>query len=132
MNTREAGRFLRAFGDGTRLRIIALLAKGGLTVGQMARILERSGPIVTRHLQYLHARGVVARERKGKSVVYRLAAPNHPLQREMLKALRQCVATLDGVSVDAAARQRTQAGEGRRTATRSNARSSEKPRRRPN
>lgn len=128
MDARDAGWFLRAFGDGTRVRIIALLARGALTVGQTARILGRSGPIVTRHLQYLHARGVVVGERKGKAVIYRLGESSQPFQREMLKALRQCIATLDDVSTDAAARQRSLARQKRGVSARGPARSSEKTR----
>src|SRR3954470_22787576 len=44
---------LRAAGEPTRLRLIALLRDGELTVGEIAEVLNQSQPRVSRHLKLL-------------------------------------------------------------------------------
>jgi ArsR family transcriptional regulator len=63
---------LRASGEPTRLRILALLAQGELSVSEMIRILGQSQPRVSRHLKLLCDAGLVMRLPEGTSVFYRL------------------------------------------------------------
>ncbi len=72
MRASEVARFLRAFGDGTRLRVLFLLARSPLTVGTLARTLRCPVKRVSRHLQYLAARGVVASQAERGRLVYHL------------------------------------------------------------
>jgi SAM-dependent methyltransferase/DNA-binding transcriptional ArsR family regulator len=64
---------LRAVGERTRLRIVALLARGELTVSELAHVLGQSQPRVSRHLKLLVDAGLLERFPEGTSVFYRLA-----------------------------------------------------------
>ena len=64
---------LRAAGESTRLRLIALLAEGELTVGEIAEALGQSQPRVSRHLKLLADGGLIERLPEGAWVFYRLA-----------------------------------------------------------
>jgi len=64
----------RAIGEETRLRIMALLARGELTVSEITTILGQSQPRVSRHLKILADAGLVERHREGAWMFYRAAA----------------------------------------------------------
>lgn len=64
---------LRGAGEATRLRIIALLSKGELTVGELVQILDQSQPRVSRHLKLMGESGLLDRFQEGTQVFYRLA-----------------------------------------------------------
>ena len=64
---------LRAAGEPTRLRLIALLRDGELTVGEIAEVLNQSQPRVSRHLKLLADAGLIERLPEGTWVFYRLA-----------------------------------------------------------
>jgi ubiquinone/menaquinone biosynthesis C-methylase UbiE/DNA-binding transcriptional ArsR family regulator len=64
---------LRAAGEETRLRVLALLAAGDLTVSDLTDILGQSQPRISRHLKLLHEAGLVDRYREGSYVFYALA-----------------------------------------------------------
>ncbi|MET0272606.1 MAG: metalloregulator ArsR/SmtB family transcription factor [Phenylobacterium sp.] len=63
---------LRAAGEPTRLRILALLAREELAVLELCRILDQSQPRVSRHLKLLAEAGLVERFPDGAWVFYRL------------------------------------------------------------
>jgi len=63
---------LRAAGEGTRLRILALLAEAELTVSDLTKILRQSQPRISRHLKLLAEAGLVDRFREGSWAFYRL------------------------------------------------------------
>src|ERR1700742_1352328 len=65
---------LRAAGEPSRLRILALLAKGELAVMELGRILQQSQPRVSRHLKLLTEAGLVERFPDGAWVFHRLSA----------------------------------------------------------
>src|ERR1700744_6798907 len=65
---------LRAAGEPSRLRILALLAKGELAVMELCHILDQSQPRVSRHLKLLSEAGLVERFPDGAWVFYRLTA----------------------------------------------------------
>lgn len=71
METLLAG--LRAAGEPTRLRLLALCAHGELSVTELTRILGQSQPRVSRHLKLLVEAGLLERLREGALVFYRLA-----------------------------------------------------------
>jgi ArsR family transcriptional regulator len=65
---------LRAAGEPTRLRILALLSREELAVMELSQILEQSQPRVSRHLKLLTEAGLVERFPDGAWMFYRLAA----------------------------------------------------------
>jgi ArsR family transcriptional regulator len=65
---------LSAAGEPTRLRVLALLAKGEMAVGELAQALGQSQPRVSRHLRLLTEAGLIERLPEGAWVFYRLAA----------------------------------------------------------
>ena len=67
-------RWLRAAGEGSRLRLLALCAQGPLSVSELAETLRQSEPRVSRHLKILSEAGLIERHRQGQWVQYRVAA----------------------------------------------------------
>jgi ubiquinone/menaquinone biosynthesis C-methylase UbiE len=65
----------RALADPTRLRIVALLRRMELSVGELAQVLGQSQPRVSRHVKILVDAGVAARRREG-SWVFLTPAPS--------------------------------------------------------
>lgn len=65
---------LRAAAEPTRLRLLYLLAQGGLTVTELTHILGQSQPRVSRHLKLMCEAGLLDRFPEGAWVFYRLAA----------------------------------------------------------
>jgi ArsR family transcriptional regulator len=63
---------LRAMGDPSRLRILALLRHQELAVGEIALLLEQSQPRVSRHIRILEDARLVERHREGSWVFVRL------------------------------------------------------------
>jgi len=66
---------LKAAGESTRLRLLALLADGDHSVKDLTEILDQSQPRVSRHLKLLADAGLVERHAEGAWAYYRLA-PN--------------------------------------------------------
>src|SRR3954464_7473934 len=64
---------LKAAGEPTRLRILALLAEAELTVSDLTDILRQSQPRISRHLKLLAEAGLVERFREGSWAFFRLA-----------------------------------------------------------
>ncbi len=64
---------LRATGEETRLRILALLGGGELSVSDLTDILGQSQPRISRHLKLLVDAGIVERHREGAWAFFRLA-----------------------------------------------------------
>ena len=64
---------LKSIAEETRLRIVALLRHGELTVTDLTEILGQSQPRVSRHLRLLVDGGVVSKHREGTWVFFRLA-----------------------------------------------------------
>ena len=66
-------RGLRSAAEPTRLRILALCARGDLTVSELTTILGQSQPRVSRHLKLLVEAGMLQRFREGTWAYYRIA-----------------------------------------------------------
>src|SRR6185312_9415502 len=64
---------LKAAGEDTRLRLVALLAEAELTVSDLTDILRQSQPRISRHLKLLVEAGLVERFREGTWAFFRLA-----------------------------------------------------------
>jgi len=65
---------LKGLAEPTRLRLLALLGHGELTVGEVCRVLGQSQPRVSRHLRLLTEAGFLDRFREQKCVYYRTPA----------------------------------------------------------
>ncbi|MGH2340726.1 ArsR/SmtB family transcription factor [Segnochrobactraceae bacterium EtOH-i3] len=64
---------LKAAGEPTRLRLLALLSVGDLTVKDLTTILGQSQPRISRHLKLLTEAGLIDRFPEGAFAYYRLA-----------------------------------------------------------
>lgn len=78
---------LKAAGESTRLRILALLAQAELTVKDLTAILAQSQPRISRHLKLLADAGLVDRHPEGAWVFYRLSddGPGGRLARDLYR-----------------------------------------------
>src|ERR1700723_821467 len=65
--------WLKAAGEDSRLRLLALCARQELSVSDLAEALRQSEPRVSRHLRILCEAGLLERQRQGQWVHYRLA-----------------------------------------------------------
>ncbi len=64
---------LKAAGESTRLRILALLAEAELTVSDLTEILRQSQPRISRHLKLLAEANLVERHREGAWAFFRMS-----------------------------------------------------------
>jgi ArsR family transcriptional regulator len=64
---------LKAAGEPTRLRILALLSHGDLSVKDLTTVLGQSQPRISRHLKLLTEAGLIRRFPEGAWAYYRLA-----------------------------------------------------------
>ncbi len=70
--------WLRAAGDPSRLRLLALCAEGALSVSELAGALQQSEPRTSRHLKILCDAGLIERMRQGQRVHYRISGGSAP------------------------------------------------------
>jgi ubiquinone/menaquinone biosynthesis C-methylase UbiE/DNA-binding transcriptional ArsR family regulator len=89
LTAHQAVDVLRAAGEPTRLRILALLVREELAVLELCRVLGQSQPRVSRHLKLLAEAGLVERFPDGAWVFYRLTSsgPASELVRDVLSRL---------------------------------------------
>src|SRR5215218_3693315 len=87
---------LKAAGEATRLRILALLGEAELTVSDLTAILRQSQPRISRHLRLLAEAGLVERFREGSWAFFRLGGGGGAatLTRELISRLDPSDATL--------------------------------------
>lgn len=80
---------LRAAGETTRARILALLTHGELSVGELAQVLNISQPRLSRQVKFLADSGLVDRVPEGGWVFYRLSrtAAVHEMFASLLTGL---------------------------------------------
>src|ERR1700682_5262771 len=87
---------LRAAGEETRLRILALLSEAELTVSDLTKILRQSQPRISRHLKLLAEAGLVERFREGSWAFFRLGEHGGSAEfaRELISRLDSGDATI--------------------------------------
>ncbi len=88
---------LRACAEPTRLRLLALAARGSFCVMDFTEILGQSQPRLSRHLRLLHEAGLLARVREGANVWLALPGPETApgaLVRDLLDRLGEDDAVL--------------------------------------
>ena len=107
---------LRAAAEETRLRILALLAEGELSVSDLTDILGQSQPRISRHLKLLVDAQLVERHREGAWAFFRVAdeGPGATILRPVLAALDRSDHRLaaDRERLAAVRRQRAEAAQG--------------------
>ncbi len=77
----------KALGHPGRLRVLAMLRDGPLCVCQITSVLDLAGSTVSVHLSELRRAGLVAEQKQGKWVYYRLTTAG-PLGRLLRQVLR--------------------------------------------
>jgi ArsR family transcriptional regulator len=100
IEVRPLARLLRALGDETRLRIVALLAHGELCVCHIQSALGLSQPNTSRQLGVLRAAGVVDSRREGGWAYYRLAEQSDGECHRHLSALTEAFASKRGLRTE--------------------------------
>ena len=66
----------RTLGAPYRLRILQVLRRGAMTVGELVRLLNGNQPNISKHLQVLHQASIVSRRRSGTNIIYSVKDPN--------------------------------------------------------
>jgi ubiquinone/menaquinone biosynthesis C-methylase UbiE/DNA-binding MarR family transcriptional regulator len=79
---------LEALGDETRMRLLLLLDRGEMNVGELGRIVHLPLSSVSRHLKTLAEAGWVRFRSEGTSRVYRLSTPAEMPDRAVWRAVR--------------------------------------------
>jgi ArsR family transcriptional regulator len=84
-------KWLRAAGEPSRLRLLALCTEAAFSVSDLAHALTQSEPRVSRHLRILCEAGLIERLRQGQWVHYRLtgSAPAASFVRGLLAQLER-------------------------------------------
>ncbi|MEO7538773.1 MAG: metalloregulator ArsR/SmtB family transcription factor [Pyrinomonadaceae bacterium] len=75
-----------ALSDKTRLRLLALMANGEVSVGYLADSLGESQPKISRHLAYLRSAGLVSTRRDGKWIYYGIESQGDPRAERVLNS----------------------------------------------
>ena len=65
-NSQHLDRTFAALADSTRRAILARLAEGDTTVGELAQPFDMSRPAISKHLRVLERAGLVRRARDGR------------------------------------------------------------------
>src|SRR6201995_3636006 len=81
---------LKAAGEETRLRILALLTESELTVSELTEILRQSQPRISRHLKLLAEARLLDRFREGSWAFFRCAEHGAPAE-----VVRRLIGELD-------------------------------------
>ena len=62
----------KALADPTRRKVLQLLQKGPMNAGELAERFDLSKPTMSAHFAVLAAAGLIAAEKNGRSITYRL------------------------------------------------------------
>ncbi len=82
----DAASVLRSLAHEHRLAILCVLEDGPLSVGEIALALDLAQPKVSQHLMRLRAEGLVATERAGTTIHYRVTSDPARAIAAVLKA----------------------------------------------
>lgn len=82
----EIAEFAKCLTDGTRLKILRLLADEDLCVSELVETLKAPQARISQHLQRLRAEGLVDDAKEGQWVIYSL---NREALKDKLKAMRK-------------------------------------------
>jgi ubiquinone/menaquinone biosynthesis C-methylase UbiE len=106
---------LRAAGEETRLRLLALIAEGELNVSDLTDILGQSQPRISRHLKLMAEAGLIERNREGAWAFFRIAErhPGGALARALVARLdpRDSILNADKARLEAVRSSRAEAAK---------------------
>jgi ArsR family transcriptional regulator, zinc-responsive transcriptional repressor len=74
-NLRQAAECLRTLAHPIRLRMVQLMLRGELTVGQIAEACEIPSHMASEHLRMMQHCGLLARRQDGRRIYYQVAEP---------------------------------------------------------
>ena len=86
----DLNRIFDALASAPRRRMLAFLSQTALTTSDLAARFPMSAPAISRHLSLLENAGLVASERQGQRVLYRLKRDT------LLNALARLASEVDG------------------------------------
>ena len=86
----DLNRIFDALASAPRRQILAFLSQTALTTSELAARFPMSAPAISRHLSLLETAGLVASERQGQRVLYRLKRDT------LLNALARLASEVDG------------------------------------
>jgi ArsR family transcriptional regulator len=95
-------RMFRAFSDRTRLRVMHLLQRSEMCVGDLVDILRVPQPKASRHLAYLKKAGLVVSRRTEQWNYYSLAPAVAPFHQKLLECLACCFSDVPEIQRDEA------------------------------
>ena len=96
----DTAQILKALGDETRLRILALLKDGEHCVCDIMATLSLPQSTASRHLAYLRNSGWVSGTRRGKWMYYRLTAESTFTDPDLGKQILHYLSTLEQAATD--------------------------------
>src|SRR5580658_9668781 len=91
---------LRALSDPTRMRIVALLERGELSVNELQEITRMGQSRISTHLGLLQESGLLESRREGKRTFYKIAAPADSVTREFIQLAGRGAAELPDHAAD--------------------------------
>src|SRR3954462_12764806 len=91
---------LRALGDPTRLRLLALLERDELSVNELQEITRLGQSRISTHLGLLNESGLAQSRRDGKRTFYRLPEKPEAAMREILQIAIKGAKETDEFSAD--------------------------------
>jgi ArsR family transcriptional regulator len=100
MAGRDVNLLFRAFSDRTRLRILHLVRRGEVCVGDLVRVLRVPQPTASRHLAYLLRAGLVVNRKDGLWSYYALAPARGRFHESLLACLESCFAEVPEFEAD--------------------------------
>jgi ArsR family transcriptional regulator, arsenate/arsenite/antimonite-responsive transcriptional repressor len=90
----------RAFSDRTRLRILCLLRRKEVCVGDIVDILQVPQPKISRHLAYLRKAGLVTVRKSMLWCYYSLAPAHTAFHKKLLSCLGDCFSEVPQIQAD--------------------------------
>jgi ArsR family transcriptional regulator, zinc-responsive transcriptional repressor len=72
---RQAAECLRTLAHPVRLRMVQLILRGELTVGQLAEACQIPSHMASEHLRMMQHCGLLARRQDGRRIYYQVAEP---------------------------------------------------------
>jgi len=72
IDEKSFSKYFKAFGDPTRLKILAFLSAKELTVNEIVKVIGLSQPTISRHLAILREAEIVTDRRDGQRIYYSL------------------------------------------------------------
>ena len=83
----RAAEFLRTVAHAGRLRIVCALMEGELSASELAREVHLRAPALSQQAAILEGKGLIGRRRDGRSVMFRLLAPEAKALARLLHRL---------------------------------------------